>query len=106
MTHVARYNLLEKQIKWIQTELKKGEYKAAGLSVDMCIGNWDNDPHPANNISISLGVYSGIEQELLELVLKGLIETRKYVLKDIQEEFNSLKEFIENNQTNQTNQSS
>lgn len=94
MTNIDRYKQLEKQISWVEKELTKKEYKAAGLGVVISVGE------DGEYISISLGIYSGIEQELLELVLKGLIETRKYVLKDIQGEFNYLKEFIENNQTN------
>lgn len=39
MTNIERFKQLEKQINWVERELKKGEYKAAGLSIDMCIGN-------------------------------------------------------------------
>lgn len=93
MTNVERFKQLEKQILWIQKELKKGEYMAAGLSVDVCIGQSDEE----NYKSFSFGVYSGIEKELLELILRGLEETKGYVKKDIQKEYETLKDFIENN---------
>ena len=95
MTNIERFKQLEKQINWVERELKKGEYKAAGLSIDMCIGNQEDDPNPGNNVSMSFGIYSGIEQELLELILRGLKETKEYVLKDIIDQQKEINHFME-----------
>ena len=90
MNNIERFKQLEKQITWVERELKKGEYKAAGLSVDISIGE------DGEYISMSLGIYSGIEEDLLRLMLKGLEGTKEYVYKDIQKEYNTLKQFIDN----------
>lgn len=90
MTNVERFKQLEKQIDWIQKALSKGEYMGAGLSVDTSIGE------DGEYISMSFGIYSGIEEDLLKLMLKGLEGTKGYVYKDIQKEYNTLKQFIEN----------
>ncbi len=89
MTNIDRYRQLEKQISWVEKELTKKEYKAAGLSVDISIGE------EGEFISMSLGIYSGIEQELLELILRGLKETKEYVLKNIMKEQQQLTQFLE-----------
>lgn len=88
MNNIERFKQLEKQITWVERELKKGEYKAAGLGVDITIG--ENGEY----MSMSFGIYSGIEQELLELILRGLKETQKYVLKDILNEQKDLDQFL------------
>lgn len=88
MNNIERFKQLEKQITWVERELKKGEYKAAGLGVDITIG--ENGEY----MSMSFGIYSGIEQELLELILRGLKKTQKYVLKDILNEQKDLDQFL------------
>jgi len=74
MTNIERYQQLESQIKWVQKELSKGEYKAAGLSLHLSIGANDEDE---DGEYFSFGIYSGIEKELLELILRGLEEHKK-----------------------------
>lgn len=44
---------------------------------------------------MSFGIYSGIEQELLELILRGLKETKEYVLKDIIDQQKEINHFME-----------
>lgn len=63
------------------------------MSVDVCIGAPDEE----NYKSFSFGIYSGIEKEFLELILRGLEETKEHVKKDIQKEYETFKEFIKNN---------
>lgn len=89
MNNIERFKQLEKQITWVERELKKGEYKAAGLGVDITIGE------DGEYMSMSFGIYSGIEQELLELLLRGLKETKEYVLKDILNQQKEISQFIE-----------
>lgn len=88
MNNIERFKQLEKQITWVENELKKGEYKAAGLGIDISVGE------EGEYMSMSFGIYSGIEQELLELILRGLRETKEYVLKDILNEQKKLNQFI------------
>lgn len=89
MNNIERFKQLEKQITWVERELKKGEYKAAGLGVDISVGE------DGEYVSMSFGIYSGIEQELLELLLRGLKETQGYVLKDILNQQKEISQFIE-----------
>lgn len=89
MNNIERFKQLEKQITWVERELKKGEYKAAGLGVDISVGE------DGEYMSMSFGIYSGIEQELLELLLRGLKETKEYVLKDILNQQKEISQFIE-----------
>lgn len=89
MKNIERYKQLEEQIKWVNLELMRGEYKAAGLSVDISIGEEEQFQ------SFSFGVYSGIEKELLELILRGLEETKGYILKNIVKEQQELNKFME-----------
>ena len=89
MNNIERFKQLEKQITWVERELKKGEYKAAGLGVDISVGE------DGEYMSMSFGISSGIEQELLELLLRGLKETKEYVLKDILNQQKEISQFIE-----------
>lgn len=91
MTNIERYKQLESQIKWVKTELKKGEYKAAGVELYLNIGQLDVD----YGMRFSFGIYSGIEQELLELILRGLEETKGYILKNIVKEQQELNQFLD-----------
>lgn len=94
MTNIERYKQLENQIKWVQTELKKGEYKAAGIGMEVTIGDWTQVENHTFTY-FSFGIYSGIEQELLELILRGLEETKKYILMNIKKESEELTKFLE-----------
>ena len=92
MTNIERYQQLESQKYWVQKELSKGEYKAAGLNVYVSIGDASTEEETGKNFSF--GVYSGIEKELLELILKGLEETLRIYKKNIEEEHKKLTEFL------------
>lgn len=89
MSNIERYKQLEEQIKWVNLELMRGEYKAAGIQIDVSVGEEEEFK------SFSFGIYSGIEQELLELILRGLEETKGYILMDIKKESEELTKFLE-----------
>ena len=69
-----------------------GEYTGAGIDILLLIGESDE----RNRQRFSFGVYSGIEKELLELILTGLEETKSYILKNIVLEQQELNQFMEN----------
>lgn len=74
----------------------RGEYKSAGIDLLLLIG----ESEERSREKYSFGIYSGIEQELLELILRGLEETKGYILKNIQKEQQELNQFLENLWTN------
>ncbi len=50
---------------------KDKEYIAAGLTVGLTVG-YQKDNYQYDIENLSLGVYSGIEEELINLLIKGL----------------------------------
>jgi len=92
MKILERLKLLDTQINDISKEIKKGEYKAAGLVISLSIGK------NGNYISdIELGVSSSIEESLLYLILDGLEKTKEAYLRDLKKEMEEANEYLNKN---------
>ena len=88
------------QLKTLNEIKKKGEYLAAGLTVDINVGEPSYD-QACSVGNLSIGIFSGIESELIDLLIKGLelslSQWIKCLEKEVEEQTNFLRELKANN---------
>lgn len=80
---------IDSNITSIEKVLKKKEYEAAGLQVELYVGpEWMIG-------TFQFGVFSGIETELLQLMLKGLKNSKEQYLKYLQKEYSEIQSYLD-----------
>ena len=91
ITPINRLHTIDEQIEWITRVLKQGEHPAAGLTLNLNVGPVDEARGFAmENIQIAWPT-----QELLELLLKGLKDSRQHTLSYLVRDFNTVYDFLE-----------
>lgn len=90
---VARIKKLQSQIKSLEKILKDGEYHAAGITLSLNVGDVEEDEEMVLR-NLSFGVYSGIEKQLLELLLKGCKESLRFHIAALENDIKSATELL------------
>lgn len=87
MTKFERLKQVDKHISLLKSILKKGEYKVAGIKLEINIGNVDY-------LDVSLGMYSLLEEEILTTILRGLENTSDTLKKEVLKEVKQIRDYL------------
>lgn len=90
MTTFERLKQVNDRIDVLKQILNRGEYKAAGIKLDLYIGNREYPDLP----NISLDVYSLKEEEILNTILQGLEQTSGYLKKHLEREVQEIQDYL------------
>lgn len=91
---IRRIKSLQSQIKSLEKILKDKEYLAAGLTLSLNVGDLKEDEE-MDLRNLSFGMYSGIERELLELLLKGCNESLRCNTENLEKDIKSATELLD-----------
>jgi len=92
ITFIQPLNKLQKideQIKAIQHEILRGEHIAAGLTISLSVGPIKDYKFDIENIALCWPT-----QEILEVLLKGLKDSRQHTIDYLIQDFNTVYQFI------------
>lgn len=97
MDYLDRIASIDNQIAAVTKMRQSGELPAAGLSLGLTIG--PKDPEKNYTVELGLGLTTDVEG-ILDLVLKGLKDSRKFYVRQLTREHQRITAFLEKEHNN------
>lgn len=93
---IEQIRKIDRQLTTLQRIRDKGSYLASGLTLDLWLGvKSDEDGLKSSALEgVQLGMFSGVETELIDLLIRGLTSARVQWMKDVRKEAETLTEFL------------
>ena len=90
--HLARMKELDRQIHDVNVLINRGDYRAAGLSIEITVGQ-DNDGR-GPDLQVQLGIASGAEEVILYKIKGGLEATYEWHKREAHRDLRELQDFF------------
>ena len=97
---IEQIRKIDRQLTALQRIKDKGSHLASGVTLDLWLGvKSDEDGLKSSSLEdVQLGMYSGIETELIDLLIRGLTSAKAQWMKCLRKESEALIEFLKDHE--------